>query len=206
MVQHVYHLLDDYYDNELSPVTRRRVEAHLDNCPSCQAELERLGQLGELLSEYRVPDTFSAADVFQAQVVLRVARRTQERARYRGAVWHLVPLALLSTLVVLQALFALVGVLERLIRSVEWLGADTGSFLAQLGITWPESVAVLGLSPSAMVAVLGALLMVGLYLGVFVLWIPYAGWVGALWRSSRAAQTPLRRSTTPFPNGARKSR
>ena len=193
MMQHVYHLLDDYYDNELSPVNRRRVEAHLADCPSCQAELERLGKLGDLLSEYRVPDAFSAAETFQAQVVLRVSRRTWERSRYRGAVWHLVPLALLSVLVILQSLFVLSGVLGRVVRSAEWLGIDTGLFLAQLGIAWPEGGAILGLSLTSLATVLGVVLMVGLYLGVFVLLIPYAGWVGALWRSARAGQASLRR-------------
>lgn len=189
MVQHVYHLLDDYYDNELSPVARRRVEAHLDRCPSCRAELEQLDQLGDLLSEYCVPDAFSAAETFQAQVALRVARRTREHAGYRGAVWHLVPLALLSLVAVLQALFVLIGMLGRVFRSAQWLGVDVGSFLARVGIVWPETIAILGLSPSMTVVVLGIVLMLGLYLGVFALLIPYAGWVGALWRSSRASQT-----------------
>jgi predicted anti-sigma-YlaC factor YlaD len=193
MEQHVYHLLDDYYDNELSPMVRRRVEAHLDACASCRAELERLNQLGDLLAEYRVPDAFSAAEIFQAQVVLRVARRTREQSGYEGAVWHLVPLALLSLVVVLQALFVLVGALGRVFRSAQWLGADVGSFLTQLGIAWPETLAILGLSPSTTVVTLGVVLMFGLYLGGFVLLIPYVGWVGALWRSSRAGQTSLGR-------------
>lgn len=193
MEQHVYHLLNGYYDNELSPKARRRVEAHLNACASCRTELEQLNQLGDLLAEYAVPDVFSAPEIFQAQIALRVARRTRERSRYKGAVWHLVPLALLSLVVVLQALFVLVGVLGRVLRSVQWLGADVSSFLAQWGIAWPETVALLGLSPSTTVVVLGVVLMVGLYLGVFVLLIPYLGWVGALWRSSRAGQTSLGR-------------
>lgn len=193
MGQHVYHLLDDYYDNELSPASRRRVEAHLDDCPSCRAELERLSQLGDLLSAYHVPDAFGAADLFQAQVALRVARRTRERAGYREAAWYLVPLALLSVLGILQALLVLLAALGRVIRSAGWLGIDAGLFLAPLDIAWLEGVAILGLSPSTMVVVLGAVLMIGLYLGLLALYIPYAGWVGALWRSSRAGQAPLDR-------------
>jgi hypothetical protein len=142
-----------------------------------------------LLSEYRVPDAFSAADVFQAQVALRVARRRREHAGYRGAVWHLVPLALLSLVVILQVLFVLVGVLGRVFRSAQWLGADVSSFLAQVGIAWPETLSILGLPPSTTVVVLGVALMLSLYLGVFALLIPYAGWVGALWQSSRAGLT-----------------
>ena len=193
MEQHVYHLLNDYYDNELSPIARRRVEAHLYTCASCRAEWERLNQLGDLLAEYDVPDVFGAAETFQAQVLLRVARRTREQRGYKGAVWHLVPLALLSLVVVLQALFVLVGVLGRAFRSAQWLGADVSSFLAQVGLAWPESIAILGVSPSTTMVVLGIVLMVGLYLGVFALLIPYVGWVGALWRSSRAGQASVGR-------------
>ena len=136
---------------------------------------------------------FSAADVFQAQVVLRVARRTQERAGYRGAAWHLVPLALLAAVAVLQALFVLLGVLWRAARSAQWLGIDADLFLAPLGLAWPGGAAVLGLSPAAVVVVGGAVLLIGLYLGVLALSIPYAGWVGALWQSSRAAHASSRR-------------
>jgi anti-sigma factor RsiW len=187
MGQHVSHLLNDYYDNELSLTSRRQVEAHLEDCPACRAELKQLDQLGDLLSEYSVPDVFSAADLFQAQVVLRAARRTQEHAGYRGAAWHLVPLALLSVLGLLQALLVLVGALVRVIRSAGWLGIDAGLFLAQV-----ESLTVFGLPLSSAIVVLGAVLAIGLYLGLFALWIPYAGWVGALWRSSRAGQAPAR--------------
>ena len=192
MGQHVYHLLDDYYDNQLSPAGCRRVEAHLAGCPSCRAELERLGQLGDLLTEYRVPDAFGAADLFQAQVVLRLARRTRERAGYREAAWYLVPLALLSVLGILQALLALLGALGRVIRSAGWLGIDAGPFLARLG-AWSKGVEVLGLSLPSIALVLVALLMIGLYLGLLALYLPYAGWVGALWRSARAGQAPVDR-------------
>jgi anti-sigma factor RsiW len=193
MEQHVYHLLNDYYDNELSPMARRRVEVHLCACASCRAELEQLSRLGSLLAEYDVPDVFSAAETFQAQVVLRVARRAREQSGYKGAVWHLVPLALLALAVVFQGLFVLVGVLGRVFRSAQWLGADVSSFVAQVGLTWPESIAILGVSPSTTVVVLGIVLMAGLYLGVFALLIPYVGWVGALWRSARAGQASLGR-------------
>jgi predicted anti-sigma-YlaC factor YlaD len=188
MVQHVYHLLDETYDNELSPGARRRVEAHLAECSFCRAEYEQLSRLGDLLSEYEVPDAFSAAEIFQAQVVLRVARRAREHTGYRGAIWHLVPLALLSLVVVLQALFVLVGVLGRAFLSAQWFGADLGSFLTQVGIAGFETLSIWGLSPSTTVVALSVMLMVALYIGVLALLIPYAGWVGALWQSSRAGQ------------------
>ena len=60
-MQHINHLLDEYYDGELSPARRRQVEAHLDVCADCRAELEQMRQLSALLAE--VP---SAGRVFLA--------------------------------------------------------------------------------------------------------------------------------------------
>ena len=52
-MQHINHLLDEYYDGELSPARRRQVEAHLAQCPDCRAELEQMRQLSALLNEVR---------------------------------------------------------------------------------------------------------------------------------------------------------
>ncbi len=187
-MQHVYHLLDDYYDNELSPAARKRVEAHLDGCPSCRAELERLGGLSDLLSEYHVPDALSSAEVFRAQVALRLSGRVRERARYRGAAWHVVPLLLLCGVIALQVLLALFGALASAARLVGWLGMDVGA-LPALGLAWPELGTVYGYSWLSMLLMFSVSLMVGLYLGSFIIFVPYVGWVGALWRTTRAAQT-----------------
>ena len=181
-MQHVYHLLDDYHDGQLAPASRRRVEAHLKECSFCRAELERSNRLSCLLSEYVLPDTFTAAETFQAQVGLRLSRRLAERSGYRGAAWHLVPLAMLSGVIALQSLYVLSGVLWAILRSAGWLGIDVGLFLAL-----PEVGSVPVLSPTSMVA-LSIVLAFGLYLGAFALLIPCAGWVGALWRSARAGQ------------------
>jgi predicted anti-sigma-YlaC factor YlaD len=191
-VQHVYHLLDDYHDDQLASAARRRVEAHLQKCPSCRAELEQSNRLSCLLSEYVLPDTFTAAETFQAQVGLRLSRRSAERSGYRGAAWHLVPLAMLCGTIALQSLFVLFGVLWTVVRSARWVGIDMGLFLAQLGIAreflvLPEIGSVPVLSSTSMVAI-GIVLAIGLYLASFALLIPYAGWVGALWRSARAGQ------------------
>jgi len=191
-VQHVYHLLDDYHDDQLAPVSRRRVEVHVQECPSCWAELERSNRLSCLLSEYVLPDTFTAAETFRAQVGLRLSRRAAERSGYRGAAWHLVPLAMLCGTLALQSLYILSGVLWTVVRSARWLGIDVGLSLAQLGIARgflarPEVGSVPVLSSTSMVAI-GIVLAIGFYLGSLALLIPYAGWVGALWRSARAGQ------------------
>jgi predicted anti-sigma-YlaC factor YlaD len=191
-VQHVYHLLDDYHDDQLASAARRRVEAHLQECPSCRAELERSNRLSCLLFEYVLPDTFTAAETFRAQVGLRLSRRVVERSGYRGAAWHLVPLAMLSGMIALQSLFVLSGVLWMVVRSARWLGVDVGLFLAQLGVAReflarPEVGSVPVLSSTSMVAT-SIVLAICFYLGAFALLIPYAGWVGALWRSARTGQ------------------
>ena len=41
-MQHVNHLLNEYYDDELSPARRRQVEAHLDACAACRTELDQM--------------------------------------------------------------------------------------------------------------------------------------------------------------------
>jgi predicted anti-sigma-YlaC factor YlaD len=185
-VQHVYHLLNAYHDNELSPGTCKRVETHIESCSSCRVELERLGRLSTFLSEYVLPDSFAAPEVFQAQVALRVSRRMVKGAKYKGAVWHLVPVTLLAVVVLVQALLALSGVVGMVTRSVEWLGIDVGSAVAQFSIAWPQAGTVMGLPVSSMAAFSYFALVVGLYIGLIVLFVPYVGWVGALWRSMRA--------------------
>jgi predicted anti-sigma-YlaC factor YlaD len=189
MVQHVDHLLDDYHDNELSPAAHRRVEAHLDDCPTCRAELEQRGQLSGLLSAYSVPDAFSSTEHFRAQVALRLSGRVRERSRYRGAAWHLVPLLLLCGVIALQVLLVLSGTLVAGARLVGWLGLDVGALPALAGLSWPELGTVYGYSWPSVVLAFSIALMVGLYLGSLIVFVPYVGWVGALWRSTRAERT-----------------
>lgn len=184
-MQHVNHLLNEYYDGELSPARRRQVEAHLQACPACRAELEQVRQLSALLGEVSLPDAFSSPQLFGAQVGLRISREQVERSRYPGAVWHVVPVLLLCSLVVLQGLFALLGGMAGLVRTANWLGIDWN-------LSWPWWNAVqaqlggwLGLSPTSLVTVVSAVLMVVLYLAMLAVFIPYVGWVRTLWRSAQ---------------------
>ncbi len=43
--------LDAYHDGELSGFARFRVGRHLQRCPACRGELERLGAIGDLVRE-----------------------------------------------------------------------------------------------------------------------------------------------------------
>ena len=62
-----------------------------------------------------------------AQVGLRVSRQQVERSRYPGPAWHVVPVLLLCGMVVLQGMFALLGGMAGLVRTVGWLGTAGSS-------------------------------------------------------------------------------
>jgi predicted anti-sigma-YlaC factor YlaD len=184
-MQHINHLLDEYYDGELSPARRRQVETHLRVCPSCRAELEEIRQLSALLQDLPLPDAFSSPQLFGAQVALRVSRQQVERSNYPGMAWHVVPLLLLCGVAVLQGLFVLLGGVVGLARTAGRLGLD-------LGARWPfwnaletQLGSVLRLSPASLVTVLSVALMVVLYLATIAVFIPYLGWVRTLWRSTQ---------------------
>jgi anti-sigma factor RsiW len=49
-------LLGAYFDGELSSEDRARFEEHLQQCPACARELERLGEASRLLREYPFED------------------------------------------------------------------------------------------------------------------------------------------------------
>ena len=184
-MQHVNHNLDEYYDGELSPARRRQVEAHLEGCASCRAELEQVRQLSALLDEVSLPDAFSSPQLFGAQVALRLSHQQAERSRYQGATWHVVPVLLLCGVVVLQGLFALLGGLAGLARTVGWFGIDLGASWPLWNVVESQLGSVLRLSPASLVTVVSVALMVVLYLATIAVFIPYVGWVRTLWRSAQ---------------------
>jgi len=53
--------LGAYYDGELSGAARAEMERHVGQCPSCAAELKRLGRLSELFSAATAPKLPPAA-------------------------------------------------------------------------------------------------------------------------------------------------
>jgi anti-sigma factor RsiW len=185
-MEHVAYLLDEYYDGELSPARCRQVEAHLEDCPLCAAQLGQLGRLSRLLAEVPVPDELSSAETFRSQVVLCLSRRDEARVRYDSVAWHLVPLLLVSALLALQALFAFSGLLLSLSRTAGWLGVNLGSLLPLLGAAEARLGSLLGLNPASVVTALGVALMVVLYFASVAVFLPYVGWVGTLLRTSRA--------------------
>jgi len=73
--------LNAYYDGELSAAQRAKVEAHVDTCPACAAELDRLRKLGSLLgnlprpaiSEAALARLHRAADLWPTASIRRMA-------------------------------------------------------------------------------------------------------------------------------------
>ncbi len=106
MSEHVLTWLGAYHDGELRGRRLAQVEVHLDECDACRAELDELQALTTLLST-PLPADLLPPDRFAAQVGLRLPRLPEQpawqRALERG--WQMVPLGLLGTWAVAQAVF-----------------------------------------------------------------------------------------------------
>lgn len=96
MSDHILELLGAYLDGELHGRQLQKVEAHLAECETCQAEYESLQSLSGMLQEAPVPD-FISPERFASNVTLRLARRPetpiQRKALEIG--WWMVPVGLL---------------------------------------------------------------------------------------------------------------
>lgn len=103
MSDHVLDLLGAYLDGELREGLLSRVEAHLDECPSCLEEYRALKALSGELRGAPIPE-FPAPDRFAAQVVLCLPREQEMPARRRAlelGLW-LAPIALMLAWVFLN--------------------------------------------------------------------------------------------------------
>jgi hypothetical protein len=145
------------------------------------AELERLRCLSDVLAAYTLPDALSSAEIFQAQVILRLSRRPK-RTRYASWPWYVIPLSLFCTLVGLCILLALPQALSWIANLAGWLGIDlTPLFSALVATRWGTALNnVFGPSTFRVLAIAWQALLYSLLVFVFV---PYAGWVNVLWRS-----------------------
>jgi anti-sigma factor RsiW len=79
MSQHILEWLPAYHDGELSAGRRQQVEKHLQDCPSCRAELQLLAGLSTLLQADPPPE-HTSPERFAAQVQLRLPRRHSARS------------------------------------------------------------------------------------------------------------------------------
>jgi predicted anti-sigma-YlaC factor YlaD len=178
-MQHVTHYLAEYYDNELPMWRRQQVESHLRDCADCRSELSRLQQLSNALADYVLPDTLTPAETFRSQVMLKVSRRKKTQSPYHAWFWYAVPVSLGTALVILQAIIAL---LILLVTVLGWSGAEIMTSLAPSvdpQTLWGD------LLVSSSIGLINLVVRVCLYFVLFLTFLPYAGWVGLLWRSAQ---------------------
>jgi anti-sigma factor RsiW len=98
MPEHILDLLGAYLDGELHGGQLRKVEAHLEECQTCQAEAQSLQALSTVLQAAPLPE-FPSPERFTAQVALRLPRApvkpTSRKALEFG--WWLAPVGLILT-------------------------------------------------------------------------------------------------------------
>jgi predicted anti-sigma-YlaC factor YlaD len=135
-VQHVDHLLAEYYDHELSARRCKHVENHLAACPACRESLERLRLLTGTLAECVLPETLTRAEQFRARVALKLPRRDTAPRRSISWTWLLVPVGLLCVLVMIQGLWLLSNSVDALYDFLGWGGVDV---LASVSSAWSLS-------------------------------------------------------------------
>ena len=158
MSNHVTEWLNAYFDGELTVRRLHQVEEHLAECEACQAELDSLYGLSELLHEVPVPE-FTAAERFAAQVSLRLPRKQAviSRKQMIDLGWWAIPLGLLASWIFISTAFVLGDILSAagnfglLSGLSDWLGAGSSNevyltttigqlgLLSGNGLNWAEA-------------------------------------------------------------------
>jgi hypothetical protein len=207
MSKHVTDWLGAYYDGELRGLRLRQVEAHLVDCTTCQAELERLRKLGALLRESPAAETIMPPERFVAQVGLRLPRRPERTATERALEmgWRLVPAGLLGTLAFVQAVFIVSGVVLSALDV--GLGGDlAGRFLpsAQGGLWLTELLSLSDASLNDVARIMLQMLSNGGPLGwgvtlnlvvLVVIGLLYWSWLASWWVRRQRQRLVVRNST-----------
>jgi anti-sigma factor RsiW len=202
MSEHVFRWLGAYHDGELRGRRLAQVEAHLARCAVCCAELEGLQALSGLLQGVPQPAYSLPPERFVAQVGLRLPRIPEQpawqRALERG--WQMVPLGLLGTWAVTQAVFIVAA--AALLAWRTGLGESlTAGWLPawQPGPGPAETLSLSGASLSEVGALARQLFSSGglldwsfvLYLALlFVIGVLYWSWLASWWayRQHRQSQ------------------
>jgi len=193
MNQHVIAWLGAYHDGELKGARLWQVEAHLQSCESCRAELDRLRALGHLLQASPPPEGLTPAERFEAQVRLRLpprpARTTWQSALETG--WQLAPLGLFVAWGFVQAVFLVSGAVLVALRAglggplaAQWLPSTQELWLAQIFrssthglevgpvVQFPGDAWLLGLLGWSFALEMGLLVVIGLL---------YWSWLASWW-------------------------
>ena len=106
MSNHIAEWLNAYLDGELHGARLQHVEAHLEECPDCQAELESLERVSGLLHEVHLPE-FTSPERFAAQVNLRLPQKpvTIPKKNILEIGWWMIPVGLLGIWIFIGTLF-----------------------------------------------------------------------------------------------------
>ena len=152
MSDHVLDLLGAYIDGELHGGQLRKVETHLDECPTCLEEYYSLQALSARLHDAPVPD-FPTPERFAAEVALHLPRTPLKPMGNKALEigWWLVPVGLVvawifvSTAALLSNMVAAAGDFGLLNSASAWLaagpsGANYSAFLGQFGLLTGNSL------------------------------------------------------------------
>ncbi len=107
---HVTNWLSAYLDGELSESRRLKVQAHLEECAVCRAELEGLRRVSQMLQSAPAPE-FTPADTFSARLALQLPRNqpVEQPVRRSTLLWWLAPAVLLAAWIFIQIVFGISG-------------------------------------------------------------------------------------------------
>jgi hypothetical protein len=199
MSRHVSEWLSAYYDGELHGSRLREVEAHLAECGLCQAELNSLGSLSQILQEVPAPE-LSSPERFASQVNLRLPqKRTAPPAnRIFEVGWWMVPVGLLaawifiSTSSLVSSILSVTNRLGVLSGISDWLSfgpagdiylsatLDQSGLLSGNGVSWAETIETLTRT---------SLPLISLQVSIALL---YLGWIAVWWvRHTRQEHSQL---------------
>ncbi len=162
MTSHVLDWLTAYHDGELTPNRQRQVEEHLQDCPTCRAELEAIEGLSSLLQENPAP-LLTPPQRFAAQVALRLPRSSPPHPRRNADQLPRWVLSAPLALIVVWAFFQSALWFASFVLSANWI----------LGFTdW--------IAPASLLETIGSLQLLNAILlaGIVILW---ATWLAFWW-------------------------
>lgn len=152
MSNHVIEWLNAYLDGELKGRRLQQVEEHLAECEACQAELESLQGISNLLHEVPAGE-FTSNETFVSQVNLLLPQRpaVSTRRKVLEVGWWMVPIGLLTIWIFISTTILVSDVISAannfgLLDNVNLLASDTSSSaywtstLGQLGVLQGNSL------------------------------------------------------------------
>lgn len=149
MSEHVNQWLSAYSDGELHGALLHQVENHLGECAQCQAELELLAGLSNLLRETAPTGDFFSTERFVSQLTLSLPRQPKKTrsTKMLEISWWLIPFGVMAVWAFLQVTYALsavtlnasdAGLLGNWLQAnppqTEWFAWLTNLFGGQLGL------------------------------------------------------------------------